>query len=284
MARRFDMAYFRSSLRELVAEVERRPPASPFAQRLPGRRRAAGLVAAPLLPRLRHAPLGQQPALRGVPGHRAGRPAERVLPRAPVAHAGRPLEHRRLQPLPAGAVRQDLDPQRGLRGEGLADDLPSLLAALRDLPGLERLESHALPAAAFPNLRYVWLSRADKICIAISWERAVQTGLWTDSGEQLPIVPARPRFEKRAIQARLDELERGEANWWQLFERAGVKPVQVGYEELVADYEATADACSSSSASSCRPISGSRHGSCAPWRTRPAALGGALRPAAGAGS
>ena len=63
---------------------------------------------------------------------------------------------------------------------------------------------------------------------------------WTDTGERLPIVLPRPRFDRGSIQARLDELARGEAAWQRFFERAAVQPVQVGFEELAADYEGTA--------------------------------------------
>ena len=122
----------------------------------------------------------------------------------------------------------------------MEQDLAGLLAALRRLPGHAKLDGHALLAAAFPNLRYVWLRRADKLRQAVSWERAAQTGVWSNTGEPLPIVVPRPRFDRDAIQVRLDEIERGEADWQELFDRAGVKPVQVGFDELAADYEGTA--------------------------------------------
>ena len=265
------MAHFRSSLREVVADVERRPLASPFAERL-----SAPASARP----------GWSPRLCFLvcATHRSG---SNLLCEAftGTGLAGQPYAYFREPLLRTLAGRWNVGdfsaylqalfdrtstPNEVFGAKVMADDLPGLLAALPDLPGLERLEGHALLAAAFPNLRYVWLRRADKLRQAISWERAAQTGLWTDYGEQLPIVPARPRFDKRAIQARLDELERSEAVWQQFFEHAGVQPVQVGYEELAADYRPPPGACSSSSASSCRPSSGSRHGGCAPWPTRSA--------------
>lgn len=114
------------------------------------------------------------------------------------------------------------------------------IPALTDL--LEHLRAegddasaHELLAEAFPGLRYVWISRRDRVRQAVSWERAVQTGLWTHTGAPPPIVVPRPRFDAAAIRRRIDAIERDERWWADLFAEAGVGPVRVFYEDLVAD-------------------------------------------------
>lgn len=114
------------------------------------------------------------------------------------------------------------------------------IPALNDL--LEHLRAegdgvstHELLAAAFPGLRYVWISRRDRVRQAVSWERAEQTGLWTHTGTRPPIVVPRPRFDAAVIRRRLDAIERDERWWADLFSEAGVEPVRVFYEDLVAD-------------------------------------------------
>lgn len=114
------------------------------------------------------------------------------------------------------------------------------IPALTDLLDHLRAESdgasaHELLAAAFPGLRYVWISRRDRVRQAVSWERAVQTGLWTHTGTRPPIVVPRPRFDAAAIRRRLDAIERDERWWADLFAEAGVDPVRVTYEDLAAD-------------------------------------------------
>lgn len=118
------------------------------------------------------------------------------------------------------------------------------IPALRDLLAGLRAErdgasAHDLLAAAFPRLGYVWLSRRDRVRQAVSWERAAQTGVWTHTGARPPIAVPRPRFDAAAIHRRLEDIDRDERWWEDLFAAADVEPVRVSYEDLVADGAAT---------------------------------------------
>jgi trehalose 2-sulfotransferase len=85
---------------------------------------------------------------------------------------------------------------------------------------------------AFPRLRYVYISRGDRLRQAISWARALQTHKWASEHEvrvRHPEVFRRPQIDK--LIAGIEERER---RWEGFFTERGVEPLRVTYEQLVA--------------------------------------------------
>ena len=83
--------------------------------------------------------------------------------------------------------------------------------------------------AWFPDARWVRVSREDRVGQAISWVRARQTGQWATHR-----VRARePRYSRRAIEAALRDIERGETGWDRAL--AGRSVLHITYEELASD-------------------------------------------------
>lgn len=91
--------------------------------------------------------------------------------------------------------------------------------------------------SAFPRLRFIQITRRDKLRQAISKARAVQTGLWkvqpgvTGSGQL--------QFDRELISRCLKEAEDEEEIWSAFFRRAELQPFRVEYEELSQHYEPT---------------------------------------------
>jgi LPS sulfotransferase NodH len=117
------------------------------------------------------------------------------------------------------------------------DQLQRCLRVLRGLRGARGLSDAELLAAAFPEPRYVALSRADVVAQAVSAWKVKTSGVW------LPGRPARrgePWFDFEGIDERVRRLrEQGEA-WRRWFAACRVEPLAVTYEQLVADPEAVA--------------------------------------------
>ncbi|HVS33627.1 MAG TPA: Stf0 family sulfotransferase, partial [Thermoanaerobaculia bacterium] len=122
----------------------------------------------------------------------------------------------------------------------MRDHFVDLCAELRTLPGRSALSSHACLQSVFPGLRYVWMTRRDKLRQAISRVRAEQTGQWRQHDGDLVLQVAEPRFSRKEIARGLEEIELQEAGWQTFFTESGARPVVVVYEELVGSYEATA--------------------------------------------
>jgi LPS sulfotransferase NodH len=134
---------------------------------------------------------------------------------------------------------------------GYFSDFVSLL---RNIPAYRDLPLAELLPAAFPELTFVRVVRANKLRQAVSLWKAVQTATWREdqAGAKVASVENdgsppyrsfieehRPqlRFHYRAIAHLLDQLLVEEASWDAFFEHCGIKPVLVLYENFAADYE-----------------------------------------------
>lgn len=115
---------------------------------------------------------------------------------------------------------------------------PPLVARLRELLGEPRMRDGELLAAAFPGLRYVWMTRSDKVRQAVSLWRAVQT--WSWRSDQAALSERDPVYSFEAIDRLVDQIIRHERAWLDYFREAGVEPHIVVYERLAGAYEDTA--------------------------------------------
>jgi LPS sulfotransferase NodH len=103
------------------------------------------------------------------------------------------------------------------------------------LRGIEGMAGRALPdllERAFPGLRYVQITRRDKVRQAVSLWKAVQTQAWKqEPGDQgTPVVE--PVFSFRAINYLVRLLTAHDASWDAYFLGLGYEPLTITYEEL----------------------------------------------------
>ena len=109
-----------------------------------------------------------------------------------------------------------------------------------------RVSGLELMRRVFPDLRYVFLTRRDKIRQAVSYDRAIRSGVWwsistTANGEGQNPAPAAvtPPFDFEQLDEWVTRLTQFETCWRRHFERVGVKPFEIAYEDLVLNYEST---------------------------------------------
>ena len=124
--------------------------------------------------------------------------------------------------------------------------LSDFAGLLRNIPEYQELPLADLLPAAFPNLTFVRVIRANKIRQAVSLWKAVQSASWTDAGEVGSVDPPRRayhdeqrpqlRFHYGAIGHLLEQILAAEASWDAFFEHTRIKPVLVLYENFAADY------------------------------------------------
>jgi LPS sulfotransferase NodH len=106
---------------------------------------------------------------------------------------------------------------------------------LRGIDGFTGLPLPQLLDAAFPDLRYVQVTRRDKVRQAVSLWKAVQTQAWRrdrDSDSTERPAAAEPVFSFRAINYLVRLLTAHDAAWDAYFLGLGSEPVKVTYEEL----------------------------------------------------
>jgi LPS sulfotransferase NodH len=115
--------------------------------------------------------------------------------------------------------------------------LDDFLTRLRDTRGFgAATDDLSLLRSAFPRLRFVHILRRHKLRQALSTARALQTGLW--KVQKGKTMLREPQFDAELIEQSLKEAERQEKIWHTFFQRIGIDPFQVEYEELCRDYEA----------------------------------------------
>jgi LPS sulfotransferase NodH len=94
----------------------------------------------------------------------------------------------------------------------------------------------------FPNLRFIFLTREDKVRQAISWVKAHQTQMWWS----IPEAPGNrttpqeePTFDFAELDLRVRFLTELDSTWLAYFEKRGVEPLRIEYEEFIRSYEPT---------------------------------------------
>jgi trehalose 2-sulfotransferase len=112
---------------------------------------------------------------------------------------------------------------------GLCSDL-ALVPALRQASPSEILE------CVFPRLRYIRVTRNDKVRQAISLWRAFETGRWADHGMAQEAPRPQERYNRQGIAAMLARIEGDEAAISGFLAQNGIQRHTVAYEDLVARY------------------------------------------------
>jgi LPS sulfotransferase NodH len=108
---------------------------------------------------------------------------------------------------------------------------------LRGIDGMASLPLPELLSRAFPGLRYVQMTRRDKVRQAVSLWKAVQTQAWREDPEGGARPAVEPAFSFRAINYLVRLLTAHDASWDAYFLGLGRAPLKVTYEDLAADPE-----------------------------------------------
>jgi LPS sulfotransferase NodH len=114
------------------------------------------------------------------------------------------------------------------------------MALMRGVPRLGGMGDGSLLNASFPGLRYVFVSRSDKVRQAVSMWRALQTWVWRQE-EGAPVEEPPPErravYSYDAIDHLLEQLRRQEDAWRGFFFRIGQQPLALYYEEIARDLQ-----------------------------------------------
>ena len=91
--------------------------------------------------------------------------------------------------------------------------------------------------ASLPCLRYIRLTRSDKVRQAISYYRALRTNVWWDiSGKGIAVPPSpTPSFDFYAIDELRKSLQAQEREWARFFAVSGATALTVYYEDMQQD-------------------------------------------------
>jgi LPS sulfotransferase NodH len=139
----------------------------------------------------------------------------------------------------AAALREGTTPNGVFGAKLMWGYFNDFIALMRGIHRFAGMGDGSLLNAAFPELRYVFVSRSDKVRQAVSLWRALQTLVWS----QDPDAGADPSGEQRsvysfdAIDHLLHQLRRHEDAWRGFFFRIGQRPLSLFYEDIDGDLE-----------------------------------------------
>ena len=117
-----------------------------------------------------------------------------------------------------------------------------VLQTLRQFPGCpeENCTRAAIWEHAFPNSRHIFMTRRNKVRLAISWWKAIQTQEWHRErgslGQSKGLVDA---YSFDAINHLYSESSMREAGIQEFFSEGGIVPLTVVYEDFIQKYQET---------------------------------------------
>lgn len=102
----------------------------------------------------------------------------------------------------------------------------------------EQLES------VFPGLKYIWVTRRNRIRQAVSEMKAVQTGFWSsfhyETRKQWAAAnKGEPQFDLELLEEKLLRFLLEDAFWAEFFSEHGIQPYVLVYEDFIQDLEGT---------------------------------------------
>jgi LPS sulfotransferase NodH len=115
----------------------------------------------------------------------------------------------------------------------LDEDMAPFFAGLRTLEGCAAHSEAELVRTVFPGVRFIYLTRRNKVRQAVSFWRAQQSGVWERYRGDAAREGARAHFDFGALSRLVQEMSLREARWQELFDALGVAPYTVVYEDYV---------------------------------------------------
>jgi trehalose 2-sulfotransferase len=116
----------------------------------------------------------------------------------------------------------------------------NVIEFLREATTLGECSEQDLLNRCFPNLRYIWITRRDKVRQAISWMKFLQGSAWYWENEK-PQKIEHLEFKPEVIREFIIQTACHETAWQEYFRKNQIQPYIVVYEDFVTGYETTAE-------------------------------------------
>ena len=117
-----------------------------------------------------------------------------------------------------------------------------ILNVFRQFPGCPQ-EDYPRPAVwnhAFPNGRHIFMTRRNKVRLAVSWWKAIKTQEWhRQTGTPAQATDLQDAYLFDAINHLYIESSMREAGIQEFFSGAGIVPLTIIYEDFIQEYEGT---------------------------------------------
>lgn len=111
----------------------------------------------------------------------------------------------------------------------------------RQFPGCpQNASTWEVWASAFPNCKHIFMTRRNKVRLAVSWWKAIKTEEWhRETGSVPAVIDLKDAYDFNAINYLINEAEQREADTQEFLAMGQAMPHTVVYEDFIADYEGT---------------------------------------------
>ena len=93
---------------------------------------------------------------------------------------------------------------------------------------------------AFPNCKHIYMTRRNKVRLAVSWWKAIQSAEWhRKKGKKPRIKDIRNKYNYEAISHLFAECNMREAAIQEFFDEGSIVPLTIVYEDFILSYEET---------------------------------------------
>jgi trehalose 2-sulfotransferase len=117
-----------------------------------------------------------------------------------------------------------------------------LTETLRKFPSCppEETRQTKIWEAVFPNHRHIFMTRRNKVRLAVSWWKAIQSGEWhVPKDEDRKQTDLSNAYSFDAINHLYNECSMREAGIQEFFTEGGIAPLTIVYEDFIQHYEQT---------------------------------------------
>ncbi|HKY54316.1 MAG TPA: Stf0 family sulfotransferase, partial [Anaerolineales bacterium] len=109
----------------------------------------------------------------------------------------------------------------------------NVMEFLRETTNRRQCSEHELLNQCFPNLRYIWITRRDKVRQGISWMKFLQGMAWYWE-DQKPQKIGNLKFKPEVIREFILQTATHETAWQEYFRQNQIQPYIVVYEDFIA--------------------------------------------------
>ena len=130
----------------------------------------------------------------------------------------------------------------GIRHSFYEPHFSQLIETLRKFPDCPPAETNrtTIWKHVFPNHRHIFMTRRNKVRLAVSWWRAIQSGEWhLSADEQRKPIDLSKAYSYDAIKHLYTECAMREAGIQEFFTEGEITSLNIVYEDFVQEYEQT---------------------------------------------
>jgi LPS sulfotransferase NodH len=130
----------------------------------------------------------------------------------------------------------------GLKYGPFEPHFSQLLELFRKFPGCPEDERNRIRIweHAFPNHRHIFMTRRNKVRLAVSWWKAIQTQEWhRQTGTAPKAVDLTNAYSFDGIDSLYCQAAMREAGLQELFSEGKIAPLTIVYEDFILEYEKT---------------------------------------------